>query len=367
MIKVCHITSAHNSNDVRIFHKECASLAEAGYEVYLVAPGESGEEKGVHIVGIGERPSSRIKRMTGFAKKAYQTDLALDCEVYHIHDPELLPYALKLKKRGKKVIFDSHEYYPAQIAMKPYFPRCVRGIVSGLYTAYETHVFKTIDCVFIPCTMNGKDVLEHRTKHHAIITNDVVIPSHGCVDITKNPDMICYAGALSPDRGITNLILAADLAGIRLVLAGRFETQAYKEKLESMKEYSSVDYRGVLPYGEVMELYSHCKIGCQVILPKGQYYSGDVLGVKVTEYMALGLPVILSDTPYMKKVVAQYRCGICVDPTDPHAIAAAIRYILDHPEEAAQMGRNGRAAVEAEFNWGIQEKRLLNAYREILA
>ena len=54
MKRVCHLASVRSSDDTRIFHKECASLAEAGYEVYLVAPGESREELGVHIVGVGE-------------------------------------------------------------------------------------------------------------------------------------------------------------------------------------------------------------------------------------------------------------------------------------------------------------------------
>ena len=49
MKRVCHLTSVHSSDDTRVFHKECVSLARAGYDVTLVAPGESREELGVHI------------------------------------------------------------------------------------------------------------------------------------------------------------------------------------------------------------------------------------------------------------------------------------------------------------------------------
>ena len=47
-------------------------------------------------------------------------------------------------------------------------------------------------------------------------------------------------------------------------------------------------------------------------------------------------------------------------------IADAIRYLLEHPEEARQMGENGRRAVKEEFNWGGEEKKLLALYEDIL-
>ena len=106
--KVCHITSAHNSNDIRVFVKECASLAENGFETYLVAEGENKEINNVKILGIGKKPTNRFVRMVFFARKAYRIAKETNCDIYHIHDPELLPYGLKLLKAGKKVIFDSH-------------------------------------------------------------------------------------------------------------------------------------------------------------------------------------------------------------------------------------------------------------------
>ena len=63
MIKVCHMTSAHAPGDVRIFHKECVSLAKAGYQVYLVQRGESFEASGVHVIGVGQPSGGRLTRM----------------------------------------------------------------------------------------------------------------------------------------------------------------------------------------------------------------------------------------------------------------------------------------------------------------
>ena len=117
-MKVCHMTSAHDPEDIRIFHKECVSLAKNGYDVYLVERGDSYEKNGVHIVGVGTIPDSRLQRMTQGARRVYEAALALDCDIYHFHDPELLPYGVMLKKKGKKVIFDSHENTVEQIMEK---------------------------------------------------------------------------------------------------------------------------------------------------------------------------------------------------------------------------------------------------------
>ena len=128
-LKVCHMTSAHTQEDIRIFHKECVSLAQAGYETYLVSSGTKYEKNGVHMIGIGEPEQSRRKRMTQYTRKVYKAAKEVDADVYHFHDPELLPYGLKLKKNGKKVIFDSHEDVSAQIKDKTWIPKPIRKIL----------------------------------------------------------------------------------------------------------------------------------------------------------------------------------------------------------------------------------------------
>ena len=147
-MKVCHISSAHAPNDTRIFHKQCASLARAGYDITFVVkakdPQSVGEttEKGVRVIQVPVDTSSRLKRMLFGAKAVYQKALEVDADIYEFHDPELLPYGLKLARRGKRVIFDSHEDYPTQIMEKGWIPAPLRRLISGAYKAYETHVVK---------------------------------------------------------------------------------------------------------------------------------------------------------------------------------------------------------------------------------
>lgn len=369
MTKICHMTSAHPAEDVRIFHKECVSLANASYDVYLVQRGDSYDKNGVHIVGAGNPEGGRLSRMLRFTKKVYQTALQIDADIYHFHDPELLPYALKLKKKGKYVIFDSHEKYTEQIASKPYLPGWAAKLISKVYGCFENFVLKRIDAVVFPCTMQGKNPFAGKCRRVSIISNAAILEEfYDCfdMDIPREDRTVCYVGGLTEDRGITVNMQAAYRANAKLVLAGKFSPSGYHEQLQQRAEYGCVDYRGMLSRQEVRALLASCQIGLCTLLDRGQYLKIDTFGIKVYEYMSMGLPVILSRSDYNQKMVDAYQFGLCVDPENPDSVSHAIRYLLDNPKEAKQMGDNGRRAIKEEFNWGVEEKKLLALYEDII-
>ena len=128
--KVCVLTSAHPPFDVRIFHKECKSLARAGYEVTLLAPAkEDVDRDGVAVRGLPVW-KNRLDRFMRGPFAVYQRALKINADIYHFHDPELIPTALLLRLHGKKVIYDIHEDLPRTISYKPYIPRPLGGMVS---------------------------------------------------------------------------------------------------------------------------------------------------------------------------------------------------------------------------------------------
>src|SRR5690606_690624 len=100
---------------------------------------------------------NRFQRMLFNSYKLYKVAKNIKADIYHIHDPELLPYALLLKKSYNKVVFDSHEFYKIQIQKKEYIPSYLRGIISNFYYYFETYICKRLDAVIAVCTLNGKD------------------------------------------------------------------------------------------------------------------------------------------------------------------------------------------------------------------
>lgn len=306
--------------------------------------------------------------MTSFARKVYRKALEVDADIYHFHDPELLPFGRKLKRLGKKVIFDSHENYGDQIELKPYLPAAVRKSVASMYRDYEKRIVKTLDCVILPCAFEGKNPFQGYSRRVAFINNFVQLDRFPDVPAScdaKHPRQLVYVGGLTEARGITCDVLASAKAESKLVLAGNI-SEAYWSQLKEMPAFSTVEYRGKLNREQVVELLAESQIGLFTLLNRGQYWKLDNFGVKVFEYMAMGLPIIFAASPYNKRMVEQYHFGICVDPENIEEFAGAIRYLLDHPEEAQKMGQNGRRAVEETFNWGVEEKKLLALYEEIL-
>ena len=148
MKRICHVTSVHSSKDVRIFYRECLSLLNAGYIVLEIAPNVLDEVyKGVSIYGV-KVPRNKWKRSILGQKVVYHKCVELNADVYHFHDPELIPVGVKLKKKNNKcVVFDSHEDVPAQILTKAWIPAFLRKPVSKFYAVYEKQMLSRYDAL----------------------------------------------------------------------------------------------------------------------------------------------------------------------------------------------------------------------------
>ncbi|WP_326907831.1 glycosyltransferase family 4 protein [Sedimentibacter sp. MB31-C6] len=369
--KICHMTSGHKRYDVRIFKKECTSLADFGLDITLLVNDNKPDEviNNVKIISTKYVPKNRFSRMIFSNRNFYKMAVDIDADIYHFHDPELLPVGNKLKKIGKKVIFDAHENYIMQIKEKYYIPKLFRSVISCVYGKYESFSVKRFDSVIFPCTLNNMNPFEKKAKKTVFIDNVPVLSelyNKYKENESKQERLICYVGGLTYQRGITHLIKAAYKARTKLILGGILSPLDYSNEIKKMKEFSCVDYKGYVKHDKVVDIYKQSSIGICTILNVGQYNKGDNFPTKVYEYMSMGLPVIISDYPYVRKVFKQYKFGIAVHPENVDEIADAIIYLLNNPEIALKMGQEGRRAVKERFNWNIEEKKLLELYEKLI-
>lgn len=364
--RICHITSLHPANDIRIFHKECVSLAKQ-YEVWLIAPNiEDDTVRGVHRIGV-PLPKSRLKRQFHL-KRVLQKALEVDAAVYHLHDPELLSMGPKLRKRGKKVIFDSHEDVPMQILTKEYLPRWSRKPLSRLYARYERRLMKRYDAL-VTVTPSILERLSAINRQSVMVTNYPdyrELPPH--TPHEGEPHYICFAGGVDERYMHEYVIQSLQYTCTRYLLAGPCFIPSYFKKLQDLPMWSRVDYQGILPPEKVMELYARADVGIVLLdySPNVGYRKGTLGVLKMFEYMMAGIPVVATDLELWKEIIEGYDCGICVDPHDPHAIANAINTLVNNPDKARQMGENGRRAVKEKYNWATQEQTLLNLYKTLI-
>ncbi|KRB91445.1 glycosyltransferase [Noviherbaspirillum sp. Root189] len=364
---IVHMTSAHPRYDTRIFVKQCRSLSAHGHRVTLiVADGKGDEEKdGVHILDVG-RVKGRIRRMLHSAWKVYAKARSLGADLYHLHDPELIPYALKLKSLDKPVIFDSHEDVPKQLLGKPYLGPFALRALSEVFALYEAYASRRIDGI-VAATPFIRDKFQGY-QCRTVDVNNFPIPDElgDALPTTHKRREVCYVGGLSAVRGIREMVRANESlqSGVRLNLVGAFADTGLKQEVSTYAGWAMVNELGYLDRVGVRDVLSRSIVGLVTLHAVPNHL--DSQPNKMFEYMSAGIPVIASDFPLWRSILENNDCGICVDPRNPLAIAEAIDYLATYPDVAQRMGANGRAMVENRYNWAVEEKKLFRFYASLV-
>jgi glycosyltransferase involved in cell wall biosynthesis len=365
-ISITHVTSVHPRYDTRIFLKECSSLAKIqNYKVSLIVADNQGDEikNNVEIYDVGKL-QGRINRILKTTQKVYNKAVELDSDIYHLHDPELIGIGLKLKKLGKKVIFDAHEDVPKQLLSKPYLNRFLLGLLSKTFAIYEKITCSKFDYI-VTATPTIQEKFLVFNKNVIDIKNFPIVSELGN-DIQWNDkkNEVCYIGAITATRGIREIIESlAYLDGVKLNLAGNFVEKDVEDEVKKSAQWQSVHEYGFVNREKIAQILGKSKVGLVTLHPLISYQ--EALPIKMFEYMLAGIPVVSSNFPLWSDIVEKSNCGICVNPLSPKEIADAISYLISHPIEAQQMGKNGKEAVLQMYNWDNEAKRLLKMYEEL--
>lgn len=365
-VSICHFSSVHNATDIRIFHKECVSIAQMSYNVTLIAIADKEEEfilNGVKVITMINPFKSRISRIRLFSRMVYERAKLINADIYHFHDPELLKYGKKFIKAGKKVIYDVHEDVPRQILTKNWIPKVFRKLIANSFEHFENNTSKIMSGIIAATPLIENRFLKNN-KNTICIYNSPLLKEF---NLSIKPDIsarkIVYIGLITRERGIVELIECLDFVNAELQLAGKFESDTLKNKCIALNGWKKVHYYGVIDRDKIATLLQSSSIGMVTLHPTKNYLES--LPIKMFEYMGAGLPVIASDFPYWKKIVEGNNAGKCVDPMDSYSIANAINLLLNDKQLAEQMGSNGRKIVTEKFNWNAESKKLIRFYTDI--
>lgn len=368
MARVVHLTSAHPRDDIRVFLKECRSLAAHGHEVVLVVADGRGDEvhDGVTVADVG-RSTGRLDRMFKATRRVLRKAVALDADIYHLHDPELLPVGLTLKRCGKKVVFDAHEDVPKQILGKHYLHPWVRRILSWGFAHFEHYACKRFDGVVTATPYISDKFLPINPRSVDINNFPMLGELESEVPWNDKACEVCYVGSIGQIRGVKELVRAMESVRtpVRLNLVGGFAEAQVETEVRTYAGWSRVNALGVQGRPGVREVLGRSVAGVVTLHPVSNYL--DALPIKMFEYMSAGIPVIASDFNLWRTIVQESQCGLCVNPLDPAAIASAIDHLVSRRDEAETMGRNGRQAVLSRYNWAREEAKLVAFYDRLLS
>lgn len=366
-MKVTHLTSVHFRYDTRIFLKECKSLANNEYDVTLIVADGKGNEvrEGIKIIDVG-RKKNRITRIFILTFLVWRKALLTKAGIYHIHDPELLPIGLFIRLFGCKVVYDMHENLPKQLLSKYYLNKSASIVLSKIMLLFQNIAFRIIPVIFAENSYVKDFCLVKKSitlLNYPIIGNFAVKPK-----CCSRKLLLGYIGEISDERGINQIIRVIENycnQTIELMLAGSLRPDVEENiSFKNAQLQGWLTYHGILSPMEALGKMQSCDVGLAVLFPSPNFKES--YPTKLFEYMTLGLPVIASDFPLWKEIIEGNQCGICVNPMDPKAISGAIDYMTEHPEEAAEMGKRGREAVEEKYNWATEEIKLINIYKNLL-
>jgi glycosyltransferase involved in cell wall biosynthesis len=370
MTKVAHLTTLHPAFDNRIFLRECRSLARAGYEVVLVAPHEGAETVDAVRIRPVPKPHNRLDRLLHQGRRVYRCALEEQADIYHFHDPDLLPWALLLRLRtGRPVIYDVHEDYVTSLTYKPYFPLWLGRLVGRAYGGLEQATRAAFKIVI------AERYYARRFPDAVPVLN---YPDQGVLDELlgqprQRPDgdriRLLYTGSASAMRGALAMAeLACELPeGGSVTMIGACAPdvlRAVRERCPRPGRLHIEGDAGHVPYRRIVAAYREPWTAALALFPDSPHVREKEL-TKFFEYMAAGLPIICSDFPVWRDLVERTGAGVCVPPGDAGAALAAVMDLVRDPERARAMSLAGQNAARTRFSWETQACRLVELYGEL--
>jgi len=376
------IVNSDFRHDGRV-QKEALSLAAAGYAVTVFAltarRPEEGRWPGVRVINPLSGSLAWFPYKLAYLAAYRQLLGALrreKCAVWHAHDLDVLPFAfLAAKLQGSKLVYDAHEYWP-DYDWPGYGGRVslARRLLWAGWRRLERRLARRCDLIVTV----GEDIArlmagEFKAPVPLVVRNcvDPVSPDYAgptlrCVlNLAADVPLVVYTGKLLKGRGLENLVCAlAGLPEVHLAVVGEGSLAGRLAEMAAVAGTAArVHFVPPVPPPFVAGLISDASLGAALIedASLSKRYS---LPTKLFEYVAAGLPLLITDLPEMAGLVRRHGMGLALADAGPEQIKAALTKLLAEPGRLAQL-KAGAVRAGRELNWRNEVSLLTHAYAEM--
>lgn len=375
--RTLHLAPGHWAGHMRIHSRICVSLADAGYDVALLAHPSGAEirDPRVYLGSLGAygRPTLawRVGERAARSLRAYQLALRSGADSFTFYAPEFIPWAARLRRAtGRPVIFDCMEDFEGYARQRRGIPAGARRPLAAAVRLLLHYAARSVDAV-VTADAGTAALLAPAARRVEVVHNfpDLAhFPDPG-PEPGERPFDLTYHGSI-PRYHLENCFAVDDalLARGRRVrwrfLGGMAEQSWFEAEAARRGASERFVYSGTVPHERVAAEVAKARLGIIPLpgLPKFQHN----IPQKLFEFMALRMPVVLSDLPPSRPFAGDGACALMVDPADPAAYADAIVRLLDDPALCRRMGAEGRRRAETTYNWRRESHKLIDLYRELL-
>jgi glycosyltransferase involved in cell wall biosynthesis len=374
-MNVCHITTVHPAKDARIFYRMCRGVAAKKIAVVLIAPGSFAPEPYLRPSRWNDNLAQATRPLR--AGIALTAALAENADVYHFHDPELIPMALVLKvlKPASAVIYDVHEDYPSMMRDKYWLPQWLRPSAALAARSANRLAGRFLSGIVVADRGVAADFMKIAPRKIFLHYNFPALDLFAQPDGPPRPTAdLVYLGGLSERAGIFVLLDALEIlaaSGIKPTarLAGYTDgakgLATIDAALRKRGLCEQVEFHGRLAHTQVPAWLRAGRIGLVMLQAVPKFMKN--IPSKMFEYWACGLPVLASDLPPIRQFLVEGENGYLFAPASASQLAERIAYLLSHPERCRSLGRAGQRLVETQWNNDSQIAQLVDFYERLAA
>ena len=373
-LRICHITSMHPWFDDRVYERAARGQARAGHEVTMIAEYEREETRaGVRIIPLKARNGWRRRVLSSW--EAWREARRVEADVYHFHDPDLIPWMLCLRTERRAVVYDIHEYYPSRL-QDARLPRWLKSLLLPVWRGIDGWLARRFDgLVFVSESLS--ELYTRRGTHGIVVHNSVDMERLALVftDPPKESRPVIYtSGTNSPARNCMQSVealprLIREFPDVLMRFVGRYRPEGYDAGLRARAAELGVaehlELQEMYPWEENFNRTARAHIGCVFYADTANNRIG--LPNRLFEYMFCGVALLAEDFPEVRRIVTDADCGVLVDSSKPESIAEGALELLRNPARLQEMAVNGRRAIREKYNFGLELKKMDDFYRSLLA